>query len=965
MEIFNSIKKYKDKIAVVDKEGTRFITYGELDGLSDKLCAKLIHGGIKEGSCIILNFDRCMEFIVSIFAVLKIKGIFISIIPEYPNERIEFIKKDANVSLILTEDYLKDLNKYSLDDKYDFSCDDNNIACIVYTSGSTGNPKGILYDRKGLNALSKRNISFCDLEEIKWGSLSPFSFVASLFEILNVLNIGGTLHILSNEIRNDVNKLSDYYEKYKLTCGLIPPRLLLQYKNKDKYLKRVMSAGEKLSNFYTDEFEVVNLYGQSEALPICMFKLDKKYVETPIGKAYSDAKIYLLDDNGKEVEEGKEGEICVIGDYSLCYLNLDEKTKETYEKLPSGEIRIHTGDIGKYDDNKNLIYVNRKDNMIKLHGQRIEPSEIEAVLNEINEIKSSIVKAFEKNDGTMILAAFYTGEKKVDINVIKENVSKKLPNYMMPKTYIYLDKFPINQNGKIDRKLLKLPKIKEFLKPYVKPTNEVENKLCIAFEKLFNIERVGIDDNFYELGGNSLNAIKLVNISNIENLTSQMILEGETIKDIAKLLINSNNNKPIIEKFNTSGNEFSMSLSQIYQYELCKVTNQPFQNMAAPFYYKLPKNTNINKLKNSIYKLVEDNKIYKTGYDLVKGKVFIHDEPFTVTEKSISESEFESYRLDIFKRNRDYKKDFLFEAEIIITDKKDKYLRFYIDHLLYDGMSLANLLKTISNNYNENYENKDELSIFDAIIYENKIIYTQFYKEALNYFDNIYKNLEYSKLLEKTRDKYTGGKQQEILIDIEKDKLNEYFIVNHISPLTYFMLALDFSIREYFKTKNFTYMNIYNGRYDEKLMNAHGCFAKGVFVKSVEINNIKSTKHLLKNLQNEYQKTLYYDVISFKDLLLRYKNIRSGIIFNYKEEFNTVFNIENENLNMAFFEDVFKLVKLYVDMDISLSKVQDKYYMMINTIRLTKEEVLEFEMIFDKYCHKLLNCDELDKIIDL
>ena len=536
------VKTDPNKTALVYNDGENKLSYKELDNLSSFVASKLINQGIKPGDRIVVMMERNHFSIAMEIGVLKAGAVFIPVVPSYPKERIDYIYKDSSAKLLIDKTFFDGYELFI--NKFDIVEPNFNMVSIIYTSGSTGYPKGVVYDLDAYNATTERLKEFYEgLEDINFASFAPMGFVAHLLEYAAIFNLGGTIHILSDALRVDVYKLRDYYLNNKISACFVSPTLFKLIDKRLPDLKRVIFAGEKVTDFNPDGYDIRLGYGQTEALHLAMYKIDSPKKEAFVGKASPNTEILILDENGNDVGYMKEGEICAIGVFPKQYLNLKEASEKTFKILDNGKVLVHTGDIGKRHPDQTIEYINRKDFMIKINGSKVDPSEIERVVKSIDNISNCIVKPFEKDNGHVYLCAFYTANQDINNSEIKSNLESKLPHYMIPSYFVHLDKMPLNSNGKIDRSQLLAPSESNINDNYVAPTTELEKKVCNIISKMLMVNQVGVNDNFFSLGGDSLQVAQLTCELAKENLgiiEATQVYENPVISDLVKCILNCN-----------------------------------------------------------------------------------------------------------------------------------------------------------------------------------------------------------------------------------------------------------------------------------------------------------------------------------------------------------------------------------------------------------------------------------------
>ena len=503
---------FSGKTALVDRNGTRALTYAELDSLSGKVAGKLLSLGLPEGTPVLIRMGRIAEYVAAYLGILKAACAAVPVSPEYPEARIRAICGDCGAKLVVTDDFFEDLESYGQEVR-DASSEDV-TALILYTSGSTGKPKGIRHTVRSLADGALRKPEVYDLRgELVFAASAPLSFIAFVVEYLGTFAKGGCVHMLSDEVRRDVLGMEAYYREKGITMGFLSPRVLRNFPYAGGPLERIFTASERLSDFCTDRFEIINAYGMSETAGTALtFRVDKAYANTPIGKPAEGVEVSLVDEAGREVPDGQEGEICLTGYFAQEYIGLPELTAKTFTLLADGRTLLRTGDLGKRLPDGNIVYMSRKDWMVKINGQRVETGEVEAQLRKLPGIAEAAIRDFTDRDGQTFLAAYYVSDEPFEEEKLREDLSRALPSYMIPSRFIRLEKLPLNANGKLDRGALPRPEKELGRAAYAAPENACQEAVAQAFEELLDVAKVGIDDDFFSLGGDSIKVAMLQNL---------------------------------------------------------------------------------------------------------------------------------------------------------------------------------------------------------------------------------------------------------------------------------------------------------------------------------------------------------------------------------------------------------------------------------------------------------------------
>ncbi|MEI6381464.1 MAG: amino acid adenylation domain-containing protein [Cyanobacteriota bacterium ELA615] len=565
--------KTPEAIAVIFENQS--LTYQQLNNRANQLAHYLISLGVKPETLVGICLERSLEMIVGLLGILKAGGAYVPLDPNYPNERLAYILEDSAVEILLTQEWLLEslpqnttqlvcldrdwetIEQFSRNNP-ETSVSSKNLAYVIYTSGSTGQPKGVLVLHKGVVRLVKQT-NYIDLtnKEVLL-QLAPISFDASTWEIWGSLLNGAKLVIFPNQ-EPSLQTLANVLKKYEvttlwLTVGLF--NLMVDEKLEDlKDLKHLLAGGDALSTVHVQKAlseltncQLINGYGPTENTTFtCCYPVrnsDQILNSVPIGRPISNTQIYILDSYLQPVPIGVTGELHIGGDgLARGYLNKPELTQEKFINNPFGEGRLYiSGDLARYLPDGNIEYLGRIDTQVKIRGFRIELGEIETTLNNHPQIQQAVVIAREDNPGDKKLVAYIVNnEETIEPKELRNYLQEKLPEFMVPSFFVNLERLPLTPNGKIDRRALPIPKI-DFTS-YSEPSSENEKTIAKIWAELLNLEKVGIDDNFFNIGGNSLLAVSL--FQKIEKnfgiiLPVSTLFRSPTIRELTKRLEQEN-----------------------------------------------------------------------------------------------------------------------------------------------------------------------------------------------------------------------------------------------------------------------------------------------------------------------------------------------------------------------------------------------------------------------------------------
>lgn len=362
---------------------------------------------------------------------------------------------------------------------------------------------------------------------------------------------GGSIDIMPEDCRKDIFKIQKHFNEYNITHGKIPAalvRLILKNDISFKYLKTLFAGGEYLGEVSTENltYKLYDSYGPTEStVSVSAIEVKEKIDNSSIGKIIPNNKFYILDREKRQAPFGAIGELYISG-YQLAkgYLNRDKENKEAFfdnpydGEKPGYERMYKTGDIVRYLPDGTFGFVGRADLQVKIRGNRVELGDVESAIREIKEVQDVTVQTILNNNNKELVAYVVSEDKDIK-NAIIDYMTINKPAFMIPNHVVVLNKIPLNLNGKVDKRALPEVDVSANKVTYIAPTNDTEKEICNAFEKIFNIERVGINDDFFILGGDSLAAIKLISIIKNSSISYVDIFNLRTVKKIAKKINDS------------------------------------------------------------------------------------------------------------------------------------------------------------------------------------------------------------------------------------------------------------------------------------------------------------------------------------------------------------------------------------------------------------------------------------------
>jgi amino acid adenylation domain-containing protein len=538
-----------DAMAVVSSCG-KDLSYRDLNGQANRLAHYLRKFGVGPDVPVCVCLERSVEMIVAILSVLKAGGAYVPLDPAYPLERLSLLLEETGATMVLTRQRLADALPAQSAMTVCLDADDellahesaenprhqtspDNLAYIMYTSGSTGVPKGVSITHRGVVRLVKRSnyASLTAAEVIP--QLAPLSFDASTFEIWGSLLNGARLVILPEQTLS-LEELGHALEQFKVTTMWLTAGLfhMMVESNPEslKNLRQLLSGGDVLSAPHVRKAltalkgcRLINGYGPTEntTFTCCHSMTDAPEVKdsVSIGLPVSNTQVYVLDDQLRPVPVGVSGELYAGGDgLARGYFKRPELTAEKFIPHPfsqhPGERLYKTGDVVKRTEDGRLEFLDRLDSQLKIRGYRIEPGEVEAVVRQQSEVQdvAVVARADGMDEKRLVAYIVMAPERALSVTELRARLRDKLPEYMIPAFFVALEALPLTSNGKVDRRALPDPEMQrpDLELTFVAPRTPLEQAMADIWAEVLHIESVGIEDNFFELGGHSLLATQLI-----------------------------------------------------------------------------------------------------------------------------------------------------------------------------------------------------------------------------------------------------------------------------------------------------------------------------------------------------------------------------------------------------------------------------------------------------------------------
>ena len=826
LDLFRSqVNKNPEAVAIIHNGES--LSYGELDARSDKWSSYLSSKGISKGSIVGLLMSRSSEMITGILSLFKLGCAYLPIDPDQPTPRSlhmlsEMSSMDDNRLVLSNLSSVPEqiINNYQVLaigelDNYDGKLltleypTPPDLAYIIYTSGSTGQPKGVLVEHEGITNLIQSQLSYFGItSDEKILQSSRYHFDPSVEQIWLALTSGSSLVLVDDETLSDAAVFNRFLETECITHLHNTPSFLGRMKlSSGLSLRRVIAGGEacsiSLAKHISSLYPFYNKYGLTEGTvtstihPVDFHGLSESMTSLPIGRPIGNTQVYILDPNLNLVGEGIIGELYIGGKgLSRGYLNREDLTAARFIANPYGAGKLYrTGDLGKWNSDGTIQYLGRADQQLKYNGVRIEPGEIEEHMCGLSGIKESAVTV-KKVSGKVSLVCYYVSDQLYTVEDLQSHLSEYLPVAMIPRYYIGLSAMPTTSTGKLDRK--SLPEVVKEKVEYISAETVLERQLLKLWSEVLGMEEseIGISHNFFELGGNSLKAMVLINRINKAfsvQLLLRDIFQYQTIGSLA-IYINGKERQTFVS-IPKAEKQVSYPLSSAQQrmyflYEFDKSSTT--YNM--PGVFELRGGIDISQLELVFSKLIDHHEslrtVFKLGNTGVEQRV-LEDYKFSLSSISVDESEVEA-AISEFVRPFDLSSELPIRIELLKVSNGLNLLLVDMHHIISDGVSM----EVLSTDFAKLYQREElpplRIQYTDYAVWQSSDIHKEQLEKERLYWERQFEeeitilNLPY----DRQRPKVRNSKGEYVTFKLTEKQLSGLRSISLDNESTMFMVML-------------------------------------------------------------------------------------------------------------------------------------------------------------------------------
>lgn len=855
-----------DHPAVVYKD--RSYTYREVDELSNKIAHRINKSGLGRNDVVAVLIPRSEWMMIASLGVLKAGCGYQPLDPSYPRERLQFMTADAGVRMligdqelisamdlgidnVLLTDDIKSLDEPVTPVEVEVSPDD--LFIMLYTSGSTGIPKGCMLEHRNVMAFVLSHSSICDMQkESRIAAYASYGFDASIMDIYGAIVSGATLYIIAEDIRLDFVALNEYFIENRITTSFMTTQVGFQFATacESPYLRTLMVGGEKLAPINPPKgFKLFNAYGPTECCVYTNVYYVTEYEENiPIGKALPDVKLYVVDAEGHRLPAGAVGELWISGpQVSRGYLNRAEQMAKVFTSNPFNDgarySRVyHTGDIVRYLTDGNIQFVGRRDGQVKIRGFRIELKEIEAVIRQYPGIKDVTVQAFDQEGGGKFVAAYIVGDTDIDIKALNAFILEEKPPYMVPAVTMQIDRIPLTQNHKVDKRALPKPEVQaESIEENVNvPMNLLEKELYDIVSGVLNTGQFGVTTPLAYVGLTSIASIKLTTQIYKRfgvSVDSKSLLKGGTLQTIENVIIehllSSDTPAPASESVSETVDSAPLSYAQLGVYFECM--KRPLDTTYnIPYSLHFPAGTDVRVLTDAVRHLVEIHPELGVRFDSaedgvrqVRGNYGRAEVPYTRT----TDAQLQTIK-DDYVRPFHLGKEPLYRFSIVETES-GVHLLADIHHLVADGYSLDLFNRQLCTLVDGGDVERESCDYLTFVHEQKNNEESEAFKSSRSFFREALAECEgCSELPADFRESDAAGHSRSICFPFDLEKVERFSRETGVTPAHTMLAVTDYTLSRYTNNRHIYIATVSNGRSNLRVADTVGMFVNTLALHS-------------------------------------------------------------------------------------------------------------------------------------
>ena len=916
-------KATPDKTAVVYQD-KRF-TYAELDAITDRLAVCIASKGLGTEDIVAVLIPRSEWMVIASLGVLKAGCAYQPLDPSYPKERLNFMMQDAGAKLLIADEELRSIvDEYQGDvmltkDILNLPLTTSHLPeepkpeslfTLVYTSGSTGVPKGGMSEHRNWVAFCRMHQKSRSItSESRVTSYASFGFDASPMEIYATLTIGAELHIIPEDMRLDLIALNEYFEQNRITHVFMTTQVAYQFATsiENHSLEILLTGGEKLATLDPPEgYIMINGYGPSETICyVTSYVIKERRKNIPIGRAQTNCRLYVVDSNGHRLPVGASGELWISGpQVARGYLNRPEKTAEVFIQNPfitsvtsttsetSKYSRVYrSGDIVRYLPDGNIQFAGRKDGQVKIRGFRVELTEVEAVIRDFPGIKDATVQDFDEEGGGKFIAAYIVSDEQIDIAALNDFILDQKPPYMVPAVTMQIDSIPLNQNQKVNKKALPKPEKQlsdESLELRDVPMNVLEKEIHNIIASIINTEDFGVTTVLGYVGLTSIMAIKLavqINkrfgvILNSKSLAKTGSIQSIENEILTSLMSGTASKQESDETKHGDMSNIPLSYAQMGVYiDSIKQPESTIYN--TPVIARFPKDVDVKLLIKALETLVKTHPQLQTHFGSSGSEVIqIVDlnQPIEIIQSRRKEEEISRYKLE-FVKPFNLRQGPLYRMEIVTTEEW-VYMMVDIHHLIIDGGSFDLFLTQLFDLLNGKEIEPETFTYADFVAAQKAAESSEEYAAARDFFQERLGKVEgVTEVPSDLTNPLDQGTLGTLYTPLDFDAITEFCRQHNISPAHHTLAATFYTLARFTNNEQLCITTISNGRSDLRISNTLGMFVNTLAL-SAQIGE-QTVMDFLNESSRNFDETLSHETYPFARIAADY-DLSAEIMFAYQ-----------------------------------------------------------------------------------
>ena len=941
-------------IAVVYKD--KQFTYAEVDEISSRIAAFISQKGLGAEDVVSVLIPRCEWMPIASLGVLKAGCAYQPLDPSYPKERLNFMMQDASAKMLIADASLRDLvDEYQGDV---LLTDDiaglpaaaapaveilpRQLFILLYTSGSTGVPKGCQLMHSNLVAFCKWYHKAYGLRpEHNVAAYASYGFDACMMDMYPALTCGATVYIIPEELRLDLIALNDYFEANNITHSFMTTQVGYQFATSidNHSLIQLSTGGEKLASLTPPKgCRFYNVYGPTECtIYITQFLVERKMKEIPIGKPLNNLRLYVVDPQGHRLPVGAAGELWASGpQVGRGYLNRPEKTAEVFIPNPFTEdskyARIYrTGDIVRFLPDGNIQFVGRRDGQVKIRGFRIELKEVEGIIREFPGIKDATVQAFDEEGGGKFIAAYIVSDQQIDIEALNNFILEQKPPYMVPAVTMQIDAIPLNQNQKVNKRALPQPEKKAAVVEEANvPMNVLEQTLHEMVAGIVNNKEFGVTTVLGYAGLTSISAIRLavqVNKRFGVTLDPKSLVKSGTLQTIENEILTAMmaGNTPgaaakeeAVKKTATSA-PLSYAQTGVY-FECLKNPTSTIYNI--PYLLTYPAKTDAGKLAEVVKRVADIHPELSVHFTTEGDAIVQTTEGSVDVEVPITEMDDEqlaTYKNE-FVRPFNLQKAPLCRFEVVKTPSA-VHLLLDVHHLIFDGGSADLLIRQICSALEGKALEKETYTYLDFANDQQAAEDSDAFRASQTFFAEKLQTCEGASEIPADLPKTDRqGMIGEVVCKPDYDKATAFCRQQEITPAHLFLAATAYVVSRHTNNREVYLCTVSSGRSNLKISDTVGMFVNTLAL-GMNIDDV-SVSEFLQKVSGTFDETLRHEDYPFARIATDF-GFRPAIAYAYQVGVLSEYKVNGETVGQELLE--LKVPKFKINIKIESRGVVVQY----------------------------------------